>query len=143
MRRKYDIESIKKYKYPNLVAEIMESGYSICAISEYMGHGRRKEDDAFILGKIYGTDEILASEAMGLIRLFNCKASYLFSDELQMASDKPVAYWRHYESNKALEWDMAVFRLSEEVKVAIRKKPYLYKAVQKILDTTEEQLEAE
>ena len=56
-----------------------------------------------------------------------------------MISDKPVAYWRHYESNKAQQWDMDVFRLSEEIKAAIRKKPYLYKVMQKVLNMTEEQ----
>lgn len=141
MRCKYDIDFLKKCKYPNLVAEIKETGYSICTISEFMGHGRREEDDEFILGKIYGTYEILANEAIGLSKLFNCGFKYLFDDKLQVFSEKPIAYWRHYESNKAQEWDRNVYKLSEDVRRTIRRKPYLYETIQWVLNMTEEQTE--
>lgn len=65
MRRNYDPETLSKYKYPNLVAEFMESGYSICTLSEHMGLGRRKENDPLMKEKLFGSDEITCAEAAG------------------------------------------------------------------------------
>lgn len=40
-------EMLSTYKYPNLMAEVKESTYSICTIAEHIGLGRyRKEDDS-------------------------------------------------------------------------------------------------
>lgn len=46
-------DELRKYPYPNLMAEIIESGYSICTIAEHMAlPGRRQEDDAEVWGEI-------------------------------------------------------------------------------------------
>lgn len=120
MRREYNFNILPKYRYPNLVAEFMESGYSICTLSEHMGNGRCKEDDAGINAKIFGDEEIPAQEALGLAQLFGCKLDYLFSHELEMIGDVPVAYIRHYDSNKRLEQEMKLFKISEEIRRTLK-----------------------
>ena len=39
MRREYDFRILSKYKYPNLVAEFMETGYVYVA---FRAHGERQ-----------------------------------------------------------------------------------------------------
>jgi hypothetical protein len=141
MRRNYDPEILSQYKYPNLVAEFMETGYSICTLSEYMGLGRRKEDDALINAKLFGDKEVLYSEAVGLTQLFSCKMEYLFSDTLEKFGDMPVAYIRHYDSNKRQERDMELYRLSEEIRYAIRDRQYLAEFMRIVLSCTEKQIQ--
>ena len=64
-------EMLSTYKYPNLMAEVKESTYSICTIAEHIGLGRyRKEDDSKVWSKLTGREEILYDEALGLARLF-------------------------------------------------------------------------
>lgn len=36
-------EELSKYPYPNLIAEIIESGYGLHTISDFMGHGNTYE----------------------------------------------------------------------------------------------------
>ena len=79
MRRNYNPETLPKYKYPNLVAEFMETGYSICTLSEHMGLGRRQENDPLINAKLFGDEKIMSDEAIGLARLFGCEIRYLFA----------------------------------------------------------------
>lgn len=65
-------EQLRELKYPNLIAELIESGYSICTCAEHMGlaDGRyREQDDKEVWGKLYGQLELLASEAIGLAGL--------------------------------------------------------------------------
>lgn len=141
MRRNYDPEKLSLYKYPNLVAEFMESGYSIYTLSEHMGLGRRQENDPLINAKLFGDEEVLYGEAIGLSKLFGCKIEYLFSDTLEKFSDKPVAYIRHYESNKQQERDMELYRLSEEIRCAIRERQYLMDFMRFALSCTEKQIQ--
>lgn len=95
MRRNYDPETLTQYKYPNLVAEFMESGISICDMSEHMGLGECREDDSLINAKIFGKTEFFHNEAIGLTKLFQCDARYLFAGELSKVGDIPIAYIRH------------------------------------------------
>lgn len=122
MRRDYNPETLTQYKYPNLVAEFMETGYSICTLSDHMGLGLRQEDDKLINAKIFGDEEILSDEAIGLAKLFGCKVEYLFSNTLEKFCDMPVAYIRHYESNKQQERDRELYSLSEKIRHAISEK---------------------
>ena len=51
--RKLSNEFLSRCKYPNLIAEVMETTLSICTIAEYMELGRyRKEDDAEVWGML-------------------------------------------------------------------------------------------
>lgn len=95
MRKKYDPEKLSQYKYPNLVAEFMESGFSICTLAEHMGLGSQEEDDPLINAKLFGKTEVFLNEAVGLTKLFQCDAKYLFSHELGMIWGIPIAYIRH------------------------------------------------
>ena len=64
-------EELSKFPYPNLIAELIESHYSICTLGDHMGLGsRRQEDDPEIWAKLKGLRKITASEAIGLARLF-------------------------------------------------------------------------
>lgn len=141
MRRNYDPETLSKYKYPNLVAEFLESGYHICTLSEHMGLGRRKENDPLMREKLFGSDEITCDEAVGLSKLFSCKVEYLFSDTLEKLGDMHVAYIRHYESNKRMERDMELYELSEKVRKALKEKPYLPELIKYVLELDEQQIE--
>lgn len=141
MRRKYDINLLHSCKYPNLMAEFMEMGYSICTLSDHMGHGRCKEDNNMIWDKLSGKIELYADEAIGLLRLFCCEANYLFSEELEMYEGKPIAYYRHYESNKRQEEDLRVYKILIDARRIMREKPYLVAFIKSVLSWTEEQVD--
>ena len=73
----YDV--IEKSKYPNLLAEIKESGYSICTVSDHMGcNPHVSEDDPGTWNKLLGRQGITLEESIGLVRLFNVSYEYLF-----------------------------------------------------------------
>lgn len=94
-------EDIKKAKYPNLLAEIKESGYSICTLAEFMGLGsHRKEDDPEIWAKLTGKEKITVSEKSGLAKCYGLGIRYLFSHELTISHGKPEAYWRWLDFNQ-------------------------------------------
>lgn len=87
------IEELKKFSYPNLVAEIIESGCSIGAVAVHMGlPGIRKENDREVLAKLRGDMEITFEEAEGIARLFEKKIGYLFSHKLEVMDGKTVAH---------------------------------------------------
>lgn len=119
--RKLGTAELNKYKYPNLVAEIMESGYSICTLSEHMGYGRCKEDDSLIRAKVFGDGEISFTECVALVRLFACDFEYLFAEELRVEEGRPMAFYRHYEMNRQLERDSEIYRLAERLRERMRK----------------------
>lgn len=119
--RKLTTEELNKFKYPNLVAEVIETGYSICTLSEHMGYGRREEDDPLIRGKVFGKIEISAKEAFALAGLFNCEYEYLFSDQLSVVCGKSAAYYRHYEINRRIEKDCEIFQLTERLRERMKK----------------------
>ena len=78
----YDV--IEKSKYPNLLAEIKESGYSICTVSTHMGHNPHvSEDDPDTWNKLLGREDILVEECVGLVHLFNVSYEYLFAPHLE------------------------------------------------------------
>ena len=119
----------------------METGYSICTLSEHMGNGRCKEDDAVINAKIFGDEKITAQEASGLAQLFGCKLEYLFSTEIEMIGDVPAAYIRHLDSNRRQEREMKLFRISEEIRRTLKQKPYLGEFMEQALTLNEEQVQ--
>lgn len=118
--KKLSIEELNRFKYPNLVAEVIESGYSMCTLSERMGYGRCKENDSMIKGKIFGEIDISATEGFCLAELFGCKFEYLFSEKLSVCDGKSYAFYRHYEINRRIEKDLEIFRLAEKLKKRMR-----------------------
>ena len=64
--KKISNQQLSEFKYPNLIAELIESGYSICTCSDHMGLGRRQENDQEIWDKLKGKRKMSLSEAKGL-----------------------------------------------------------------------------
>lgn len=141
--RRLSIEELQRYPYPNLMAEIIESGYSICTVGEHMGLGRYlPEDSPEIWGRLTGNTEILFSEADGLVRLFGADFEYLFSHELRLISEKPYAYWRWLEENKRRKRELMEYRMRQKIDEALKEKPYLLKMVSVIVSMSEEEVGA-
>lgn len=122
---KLSIEELNKLPHPNLIAEIMYSGYSFCTIGDFMGIGAkvnghyRKQDDKEILDRLDGTVEISVAEALGLAQYYNVPLEYLFSETLTVTDGKPYAYWRWFEKNieeipKAIEITVNLTNMSDE-----------------------------
>lgn len=106
------MDELKKFKYPNLIAELCESHYSICTLGEHMGLGhRRKENDPEVWAKLRGEEDMLASEAFGLARLFGADPDYLFADTLTMIGDYPMAVIRWMDSNREREQDQRRYEI--------------------------------
>ena len=96
------IDDLRFFKYPNLMAEVKETTYSICTIAEHMGLPRpyRKENDPETWDKLTGRTEISCGEAFGLARLFGVSVEYLFSCELKVVHGQTAAYWRWFDEKK-------------------------------------------
>lgn len=127
-------EELSKCKYPNLIAEIIESGYSICTIAEHMELGRRKEDDPEVWGMLKGTIELRASNMYGLMRLYNTEYEYLFSETLQVIEGKTSAYWHWYKENQRREHELKGLQALSRIYDTLRDKLYLTGYVQAVID---------
>lgn len=102
--KRLSLIELSRYRYPNLLAEIIESGYSICTIAEHMGLGRyRREDDPEVWARLAGSIEMTVANMCGLLQLYNVKQEYLFSDTLSIKGGVSEAYWRWYDENKRKE----------------------------------------
>lgn len=109
-------EMLSTYKYPNLMAEVKESTYSICTIAEHIGLGRyRKEDDSKVWSKLTGREEILYDEALGLARLFDTKIEYLFSHELNIIDGQTAAYWRWFDFHQEAQRESEIFKARNKI----------------------------
>ena len=100
---KYDwlmYDEIVKYPYPNLMAELKESGYSIATLSDWMWDSCCAEDDPHVWAKLRGESLILASESLSLSLLFNASLDYLFSDKLTLLDGEPYAKIRREQGKE-------------------------------------------
>ena len=140
--KKLSNEELQRFPHPNLVAELIESGYSICTLGDHMGLGsRRSEDDPEIFAKLRGEKEILASEAVGLCRLFNVELDYLFSKELKTLGGKTFAYHRWYDWNQRMEREHIESCKREEIEKELREKPYLLDFMKEATKWSRDELE--
>lgn len=138
--RRLSNEQLEKFPYPNLIAEFIESGYSIFTLGRHMGlPGRRKEDDPEIWGKLRGEIDIMTSEALGLSRLYNTSLDYLFSHELKVIDGRPYAYFRWLEWNQKVERELQFSKDLTEIGRALREKPLLLKVMETVLGLDAEQ----
>ncbi len=136
-------EKLKKYPFPNLMAEICESGYSICTVGDHMRLGSHcQEDDPEVWGRLRGDIEMSAHEAIGLVALFGCTYEYLMSSELSVVGEKPEAYYRWYESNLEREYDRKACNLGFEILTELSKKPYLYEFMKMAVGLKEDEIKA-
>lgn len=135
------IEELQKYPYPNLMAEIAESGYSICTIGDHLGIGDHcKEDDAEVWARLRGEKAMLTSEAFGLASLFGVKLEYLFSHELQMFGRNTLAYARWYEKKQKEKREREVFDLWYCIRQELKDKPYLFDFMKIAITCSREQI---
>lgn len=136
------IELLSKYKYPNLIAELIESGYSICTIGDHLGMGKyRKEDDKEVWDKLKGNTEIFTSEAIALAKLFGVGIGYLFSEDLATLDNKPLAFYRWFEDNRRKEIELKRMEDMQTIEKALEEKPYLLKFFMISLDFNNKQIE--
>ena len=133
-------EELSSYKYPNLVAEIIESGYTTSTLADFMGIGAkkdgryRKEDDPEVWGRINGTIEMRASHMIGLCKYYGTDVSYLFSDTLQIINGKPAAYWKWYKENLRQERELNGLKALFPIYNKLHDKLYLTSYIQTIID---------
>lgn len=120
-------EELKKYPFPNLMAEISESGYSICTLGDFMGLGSHcEQDDPEVWGKLRGDIDLYANEAIGLVRLFGCTYEYLFSNKLSVKNGKSLAYHRWRKDNIRSKYECEAISLGYKILEKLKKKPYMY-----------------
>lgn len=135
------IEELKQFKYPNLMAEVQETTYSICTIADHMGlTPYRKEDDPEVWDKLTGKTEILTSESIRLAYLFGVSLEYLFSKELEVIKNKTAAYWRWFKERERVKKDIERFEKARRVGRALEEKPYLLKILEIASDLNDEQV---
>ena len=136
-------EKLKKYPFPNLMAEICESGYSICTVGDHMGLGSHcQEDDPEVWGRLRGNIEMSAHEAIGLVGLFGCTYEYLLSSELSAVGEKTEAYYRWYEHNQRMKYEMEVSELGFKIQRELKEKPYLYEFMKMAVGLNEDEIKA-
>ena len=137
------IDDLRLFKYPNLMAEVKETAYSICTIAEHMGMSKpyRKENDPETWDKLTGKTEILASEARGLAQLFNVSLEYLFNHELKVVCGQTAAYWRWLDIKKKIQDDVERSKQIREIERELREKPYLMEFMKEAVTWNREQLD--
>ncbi len=141
--RNLSVEELKKYPYPNLVAEIIESHYSICTIGDHMGLGQYcEEDDPEVWGRLAGEKEILFGEVVGLAQLFGASPEYLFSHELYTIDKETYAHYRWLEDNKRRDRESMEFDIRQNIDRALREKPFLLGIVSMITSMSEKEATA-
>lgn len=135
-------EDLRLFKYPNLMAEVKETTYSICTIADHMGLPRpyRKNDDPETWDKLTGKTEILCSEAFGLAVLFGVSVEYLFSRELKVVHGQTAAYWRWFDEKKKLQEDIERSKQIRKIEQELREKPYLLEFMKEAVTWNPEQL---
>lgn len=138
--KKLTIEELKEYKYPNLIAELIESGYSICTLGDHMGlKGRRDEDDREIWGKLKGNIDLYRTEALGLAHLFSVNMEYLFSHELHVFSGMPAAHWRWLDSNQKKVYEQEKSKKIQEIERELQRKPELFEFMKLVVTLSKQE----
>lgn len=132
-------EELQAFQYPNLMAELIESGYSICTCAEHMGLGRGV-DDAVVWAKIKGEDDIFTSEELGLARLFGVTLEYLFDSKLSMIAGESFGHIRWKKANQRREKEHQTDLTIQEIEKSLREKPYLLAFMREAAMWTEDEL---
>lgn len=138
--RRLTNEQLGNFPYPNLIAEIIESGYGFHTISDFMGHGNTYETQDMIMAKLKGEDSILASEAFGLAKYYNVKFKYLFSHELSVVEGKPEAYWRWYDTNKRKREEYERNQELNKIQAELKRRTSLVDLMKLVINMSDEDL---
>ena len=134
-------EELSRFKYPNLIAELIESGYSICTLADHMGLEKpREQDDPEVWAMLRGEKDITASQGFALARLFNVKYEYLFQTKLNILCEKPLAYLHWYEWNKKMQDEEKMRKELEDITKALKKNPQLRLLFKDLLTLSADQI---
>ena len=136
-------EELNNFKYPNLMAEVRETTYSICTIADHMGLSRpyRKEDDAETWDKLTGKRELLCGEAFGLSRLFGVSLEYLLNEKLKTVDGKPAAYWRWVDAHEEQRQELERLKEIRKIECELRENPYLLEFMKVAVTWNREQID--
>lgn len=136
-------EELNLFKYPNLMAEVRETTYSICTIADHMGLPKpyRKEDDVETWDKLTGKRELLCGEAFGLSRLFGVSLEYLLRKKLKTVDGKPAAYWRWFDAHERQRRDLERLKETRKLECELREKPYLLEFMKVDVTLNNEQID--
>lgn len=136
-------EELNNFIYPNLIAEVRETTYSICTIADHMGLSRpyRKEDDAETWDKLTGKRDLLCGEAFGLSQLFNVSPEYLYSKELKTVNGKTAAYSRRFDAHEKQRNELEQIREIRKIERELREKPYLLEFMKVAVTLNNEQID--
>ena len=137
------VDDLNTFKYPNLMAEVKETSYSICTIADHMGLPRpyRKEDDSETWDKLTGRTEITAGEALGLTNLFGVLPEYLFSHELKVVTGQSAAYWRWFDRNREIDKEIERSNQIRKIEQELKAKPYLLEFVKEAVTWNPDEME--
>ncbi len=137
------IEDLRSFKYPNLMAEVKETTYSICTIAEHMGLPRpyRKEDDAETWNKLTGQAEVTSVEAIGVACLFGVNIDYLFSDELRVIDGETLAHWRWLDVKERNKKEREQLKQIRKIEKELRGNPNLLEIMRILITFDNEQLD--
>lgn len=136
-------EELNNFIYPNLIAEVRETTYSICTIADHMGLPKpyRKENDAETWDKLTGKRELLCGEAFGLSRLFGVSLEYLLSKKLKTIDGKPAAYWRWFDAHEKQRQELERFKEIRKLECELREEPYLLEFMKVAVTLNNEQID--
>ena len=136
-------EELNLFKYPNLMAEVRETTYSICTIADHMGLPKpyRKEDDVETWDKLTGKRELLCGEAFRLSRLFGVSPEYLLNKTLKTVDGKPAAYWRWLDAHERQRRDLERIKEVRKIECELRENPYLLEFMKVAVTLNNEQID--
>lgn len=140
--RNWSNEELGKFPYPNLMAEIMESGYSICTVSDHMGLGIAKENDPVVWAKLKGEEDIYANELVGMANLFEVSIDYLFSKTLDTFCGESKAKIRWHDWNKRQEQEHKRNQEIKEITEQLESNPELLAFMKLAATCTRDQITA-
>ena len=140
-------EEIEKAVYPNLLAEIKESGYSTSTLADFMGLGAKKngkyrpEGDPEVWDKLTGKKEMFASEFFGLAKYYNVEANYLISHKLSVVCGKSQAYWRWYDDNHKRKSELQRNKTIKQIYDVLVAEPHTLEFIKMVVNMTQQQRE--
>lgn len=134
-------DQLKQFPYPNLVAEVIESNYSINTLAENMRLGGRQVNDTEVWMKLRGEREIYASEAYGMVHLFRTSWDYLFDSELHLLYGKTVAHWRWYNRDENIEKKDIDSTEIDNIVNELKNNPHMFEFMREAITWDKEQRE--
>lgn len=118
-------EILARYKFPNLIAEVVESGYGLHTITNFMGYREYNEEEIrtkLISGGYYSVD-----------------VGYMLPEELTLENGKPKACWRWLKENEKKEQLRKQCKETRAIEQELKEKPYLIPFLRQCIGLTEDE----